>query len=195
MSPPQGINEEKRNLTNLNEIHKMVVLVVGTDGGEKLLKWSLASLGQSPVTHVKPDLLELLPEMISVSGVPPLDGMGACLHMHICCPGPDDRCIFLDVVHLGHPEDIFLGVGVEPTGESDIIHCRYGRLVHLLNEGIDWCVDVSSLESGVPVSSGDVNSLHHLTGLLGDECKVWIPTFLVVVDDDDVHIRFIIPGH
>lgn len=72
-----------------------------------------------------------------MSGVPPLDGMGACLYMDICCPGLEDGVlvgvgwdidsrILLDVVHLGHPEFILLRVGVEPTGESDIIHCRHG---------------------------------------------------------------------
>lgn len=150
----------------------MVILVVGADGGEELLEWSLAPLGQCPVTHVKPSLLELLPEMIPVSGVSPLDGMSACIYMDICCPGPDDRCVFLDVVYLGHPEFILLWVGVEPTGESDIVHCRHRCLVHLLNEGIDWSVDVSSLETGVEVSIWDVNSLHHLPSLLGDEGEI-----------------------
>ena len=103
----------------------MIILVVGTDGGEELLEWSLASLGQCPVTHIKPGLLEILPEMISVRGVPPLDGMSACINMNICCPGGDDVVVFLDVVYFGHSEDILLWVGIEPTGESHIVHCRH----------------------------------------------------------------------
>lgn len=115
----------------------MIILIVGTDGGEELFERSLGSVGQSPVTHVEPGFLEILPEMIPVCGVLPLGGMSACLNMDICCPGLEDGVlvgvgwdikswILLDVVHLGHPEGVVLGVGVEPTGESDIIHCRHG---------------------------------------------------------------------
>lgn len=123
--------------TYLYEVDEMVILVVGTDGDEEFLEWSLLPLGQSPGFHIKSRFLEPLPEMIPVCGVLPLDVMSACLNMNICCPGLEDGVlvgvgwdidtgILLDVVHLGHPEGVVLGVGVEPTGESDIIHCRYG---------------------------------------------------------------------
>jgi hypothetical protein len=53
--------------------------------------------------------------------------MSACLNMNICCPGGEGwLVIFLDVVHLGHPEGLVLGVGVEAAGESHIVYCRFG---------------------------------------------------------------------
>lgn len=188
MSPPQGMGYGESWLSYLNEVDEMVVLVMGTDGGEELFEWSLLSDGELPACHVKPGLGQLLEEGILGLVILPVGLMGTCLNMDICFPGPDDRCVFLDVVHLGHSEGVVLGVGVEVTGESDIVHCRYWCLVHLLNEVIDWCVGVSFDMTRVVVSSGDVNSLHHLPGFLGDEGEVWIPTFLwLVIDDDDVH--------
>ena len=115
-----------KKLTYLNEVDEMIVLVVGTDGGQELLEWSLHSSGQCPGFHIESCFLELLPEMISVSGVSPLDVMSACLNQDICCPGGEDCVVFLDVVYLGHSEDVVFRVGVEGTGESDIVHCGLG---------------------------------------------------------------------
>ena len=58
-----------------------------------------------------------------------------------------------------------------------------------LNEGVDWCVDVSPHFTLIVVSIWDVNGLHHLPSLLGDEGEIWRSTFLgLMVDDNDIHI-------
>ena len=52
----QGITNKKnvtKKLSNLNEVDEMVIFIVGTDGGEELFEWGLASVGQCPVTHIK----------------------------------------------------------------------------------------------------------------------------------------------
>lgn len=147
MSPTQGMDYGGSQLPYLYEVDEIIVLVIGADGGEELFEWSLLSGGELPVCHVKSGLGQLLEEGVLGPVILPVDLMGACLNMDICFPGPDDRCVFLDVVHLGHSEGVVLGVGVEVTGESDIVHCRYGCLVHLLDEVIDWCVGVHSLGS------------------------------------------------
>ena len=188
----QPIKNGTKKLTNLNEVDEMIVFIIGADGDEEFFKWNLVSFGQSPVRHIKSWFLEFLPEMISSGWVAPLDGMSACLNMNICCPGGYNLRVILDDVHLGHSECVLLWVGIEPTGESDIIHCGFGWLIDLLYEGIDWSVDICSLETWVIISIWNVNSLHHLPSLLGDEGEIRWPTFLrVVVDCDDVHIRFI----
>lgn len=144
MSPPQGMGYGESWLSYLNEVDEMVVLVMGTDGGEELFVRCLLSDGELPVSHVKPRLGQLLKEGVLGLVILPVDLMGTCLNMNICCPGGEGRLvIFLDVVYLGHSEGVVLGVGVEATGESDIVHCRFGCLVHLLDEVIDWSVDVS----------------------------------------------------
>lgn len=148
MSPPQGMDYGGSQLSYLYEVDEMVVLVMGADRGEELFEWSLLSGGELPVCHVKARLGQLLEEGILRPVILPVDLIGACLNMDICFPGGEGwLVIFLDVVHLGHPEGVVLGVGVEVTGESDILHCRLGCLVHLLDEVIDWCVGVHSLGS------------------------------------------------
>ena len=174
MSPSQGIttNKEKEyenKLTYLNEVHQMVVFILGTDGCEEFFERSLHPLGQCPVTHVKSCFGQLLPEGVSLGRVLPLDVMSACLNMNICCPGGNDLRVILDVVYLGHSEDILLWVGVEGTVESDIVHCRFRCLVDLLNEGVDWGVDIDPLQSRVEVSIRDVNCFHHLPSFLRNE--------------------------
>ena len=47
-----GKNGTKK-LSNLNEVDEMVIFIVGADGGEELFEWSLLSVGQCPVTHIK----------------------------------------------------------------------------------------------------------------------------------------------
>ena len=42
-----------KKLSNLNEVDEMVIFIVGADGGEELFEWSLLSVGQCPVTHIK----------------------------------------------------------------------------------------------------------------------------------------------
>lgn len=49
--PP--IKNGTKKLSNLNEVDEMVVFIVGADGGEELFEWSLVSVGQCPVTHIK----------------------------------------------------------------------------------------------------------------------------------------------
>lgn len=120
----------------------MVVLVVGADGGEELFEWSLLSDGELPACHIKASCCQLMEEGILGLVILPVGLMSACLDMYICCPGGEDCVVFLDVVYLGHPEGVVLGVGIESTGETDIVHCRFGCLVHLLYEVIDRSVDV-----------------------------------------------------
>ena len=43
----------EQKLSNLNEVDEMVIFIVGADGGEELFEWSLLSVGQCPVTHIK----------------------------------------------------------------------------------------------------------------------------------------------
>ena len=51
----QGITNKNgtKKLSNLNEVDEMVIFIVGADGGEELFEWSLLSVGQCPVTHIK----------------------------------------------------------------------------------------------------------------------------------------------
>lgn len=173
----------------------MVVLVMGTDGGEELFEWSLLPDGELPVSHVKSCFSQLLEEGVFGLVILPVDLMSACLNMNICCPGGEDLVVLLDVVHLGHSEDILLGVGVEGTVESDIVHCGLGCLVDLLYEGVDWGVDVSSDVTGVVISCRDINGLYHLPGLLGDEGEVRVSTFLrMMVDYNGIHKGMILYG-
>ena len=160
-------------LSYFNEVDQMVVLVMRTDGLEELSERSMLPGGELPVGHIESGLGHLLEEGILGQVILPVDAVLAGIHVHIRRPGGEDLVVLLDVVYLGHLEDILLGIGVEGTGESDIVHCGFGGLTYLLCEGIDRCVDVHSLGSRVPVSSGDVDSLHHLTCLLGDEGEVW----------------------
>ena len=104
----------------------------------------------------------------------PMGLMSACLNMYICCPGGEDIGVLLDVVHLGHSEGVVIGVDVRVgvKGESDIIHCRHRCLFNLFYVRVDRIVDVSSLKARVIISSVDVNSLHHLPSLLGDEGEI-----------------------
>ena len=44
---------ETKKLSYLNEVDEMVIFIVGADGGEELFEWSLLSVGQCPVTHIK----------------------------------------------------------------------------------------------------------------------------------------------
>ena len=119
----------------LNEVDEMVVLVVGTDGGEELFERSVLSGGELPACHVKVCFSQLLEEGVLGLVILPVELMGTCLNMNICCPGGEGwLVIFLDVVHLGHHEGVVLGVGVESTGESHIVHSRLGCLVDFLNE-------------------------------------------------------------
>ena len=167
----------------------MIILVMGADGGEELFEWSLLSDGELPVGHIKSCFSQLLEEGILGFVILPVDLMSACLNMYICCPGGEDLVVLLDVVHLGHPEGVVLGIRVEATGESHILYCGFGFLVHLLNEGVDRCVDVSPDVPRVEVSCREIHSLHHLTSLLGDEGQVRIPTFLgEMVDDNYIHL-------
>ena len=49
----QPIKNGTKKLSNLNEVDEMVIFIVGTNGGEELFEWSLLSVGQCPVTHIK----------------------------------------------------------------------------------------------------------------------------------------------
>ena len=164
----------EQKLSNLNEVDEMVVFIVGTDGGEELFERSLLSGGELPGCHVKSCFSHLLEEGILRFVILPLDLMSAYLNMYICCPGGDEFSVFFDVVHLGHSEGVVPGVevwvGIE--GESDIIHCRHRCLLNLFYVRVDRSEDVSFLKTRVIASSGDVNSLHHLPSLLGDEGEI-----------------------
>ena len=116
----------EQKLSNLNEVDEMIVLVVRTDGDEELFERSLLSGRELPVGHIKSCFSQLLEEGVLRFVILPLDFMSAYLNMDICCPGGDDIVVLLDVVHLGHSECVLLWVGIEPTGESDIIHCGFG---------------------------------------------------------------------
>ena len=144
----------------------MVVLVLGTDISEELMEGSSHPGVDVIGGEIKPCCCHSLEELILGWVILESDVMGACLNMNICCPGGEDLVVFLDVVYLGYPEGILLGVGVEATGESDIVHCRSGCLVHLLNEGVDRGIDIGPDHTGVIVSSGDSDLVNHLTTLL-----------------------------
>ena len=168
-------------LSYFNEVDQMVVLVMRTDGLEELSEWSMLPGGELPVGHIESGLGHLLEEGILGQVILPVDAVLAGIHLHIRRPGGEDMVVLLDVVDLGHLEDILLGIGVEGTGESDIVHCRFRCLVDFLDEGVDRSVDVSPDVTGVIVSFRDVDGLHHLTGLLRDEGEIWSATFLGMV--------------
>lgn len=112
---------------NWDEVDEMVVLIGGEYLLEEVKDVDLLSGGELPVGHVKSCFSQLLEEGVLGGIILPGDLMGACLNMHICCPGGEGRLvIFLDVVYLGHSEGVVLGVGVEPAGESDILYSGLG---------------------------------------------------------------------
>lgn len=162
----------------------MVVLVLGADISEELDEGSPHPGVDVIGGEIKSSLGHSLEELILVRVIFPLDVMSTCLNINICCPGSEGwLIIFLDIVHLGYPEDILLRVGEAATVESDIVHCRFWEHMDFLNEGVDWGVDVYSFHPTVKVSSGDSDILNHLTTLLGDECEIWFATLLGVVVD------------
>lgn len=104
-------------LSYLYEVDEMVVLVMRTDGGEEFSEGSMPPDGELPVSHIKSCFSHLLEKGVLGLVILPVDLMGTCLNMYICCPGGDGwLVIFLDVVYLGHPEFILVGIGVELAG-------------------------------------------------------------------------------
>lgn len=153
-------------LSYFNEVDQMIVLVLGDHRLEELSEQSVLPGVELPVCHIKSGLGHLLEEGILGRVILPVDDMLAGIHMHIRRPGGEDLVVLLDVVNLGHLEDILLGIGVEVAGESDIVHCGFWCLVDFLDEGVDWSVDIRPDVTGVIVTFRDVNGLHHLTRLL-----------------------------